>query len=558
MQSLDHRENGNEAIKRGDYISAWEHYTEGLKLTPKDPYLWCNRAFACLKAGYPELALHDSANSENILTEYPEQDFKDNIDLFKLKLKGKYRIGEAYGVLGLPKHAAFEYKACMDLAKKEDPSMKSYTKNDFNIWEKKKEDYYKTSLLHDQFIQTCQITEAKKRHGFYKFEGKYPWDKRNEERTSEKMIEKLQQKLDSASNFLLRISKIRFNDSDSEQLGLVVKTTINKSRLTLQEDPFLTAHNYYVFRCDYCFQELNEPGSTPYESLNLYEKPKKVDPYYCPKRSCEEVFCSERCYNLSLNLYHKSLCGKDKEIKEIVDIINSDNIGVLHHLMLTVRIFAVAKIRDICPLDVEEIKHLCRFTPVSTPFRGKMIYDPSFYEIYLNILRIIEVSRFDLRYDYWIFITVINMVLPNSFPGPGDSDVIDTLALYPLSSLVNHCCIPSFFDAQYLSQDYDSSPGPIRDNIRMRCKIDDVDNLFHPARIFFVPSREIEEGEQVLKSYCDPRQRIIERHNGLVTTFGFICKCERCVYENGEANQEPVNWHFHFPVIPDWVKKYDN
>ncbi|GBB94066.1 hypothetical protein RclHR1_22860002 [Rhizophagus clarus] len=552
MQSLDHRENGNEAIKRGDYISAWQHYTEGLKITPKDPYLWCNRVFASLKAGYPELALHDSANCENILSEHPEQDFKDDIDLFKLKLKGKYRMAEAYGVLGLPKHAAFEYRACMDIAKKEDPSMKAYTKNDFNMWEKKKEDYYKTSLLHDQFLKSCEIVETRKRHGFYKFEGKYPWDKRYEERTSDEMIEKLQQKLDSASNNLLRISKFRFDDS--EQLGIFVKNSINKNRLTLQEDPFLTAHNYYTYRCDYCFQELIEPSLSLYE----YRDPKKKDPYHCPKRSCEEVFCSEKCYKLAWNLYHKALCGKDKEIREVVDIINDDTIGVLHHLMLTVRIFAVAKVRDICPLDIEEIRHLCRFTPVSAPFRGKMIYDTSFYDIYLSTLRIIEVSRFDLRYDYWVFITVMNTILPNSFPGPGVSEMIDTLVLYPISSLVNHNCSPSFFDAQYLSQDYDSSPGPIRDNIRMRCKIDDTDNSYHPARIFFVPSRDIQEGEQVLKSYCDPVQRTTERLIGLVTTFGFICKCERCEIDPGELKQEPVNWHFHFPVIPDWVKKYDN
>jgi hypothetical protein len=554
MQSLDHRQSGNEAIKRGDYISAWQHYTEGLKLTPKDPYLWCNRAFACLKAGYPELALHDSSNSENILTEYPEQKFKDDIDLFKLKLKGKYRMAEAYGVLGLPKYAAFEYRACMDLAKKEDPSMESYTKNDFNTWEKKKEDHYKASLLHDQFIESCKINETKKRHGFYKFEGKYPWDKVYEERTSDEMIKKLQQKLDSASNYLLKVSKVQIEDS--EQLGIFVKNSINKSRLTLQEDPFITAHNYHEFRCDYCFQELKEPGTVHYETFS--DNPRKKDAYYCPKRNCEEVFCSDKCHKLSWNLYHKALCGKDKDIKELVDIINSDTIGVLHHLMLTVRIFAVAKVRDICPLDIEEIKHFCRFTPVSTPFRGKMIYDPSFYDIYLKILRIIEVSRFDLRYDYWIFITVMNMVMPNSFPGPGYSEGIDTLVLYPISSLINHNCAPSFFDAQYLSQDYDSSPGQLRDNIRMRCKIDDPDNNYHPARIFFVPSRDVVEDEQVLKSYCDPRQRTTERHIGLVTTFGFICKCERCEFDPSEAKQEPVNWHFHFPVIPDWVKKYND
>src|SRR5579871_5542928 len=133
MQSSDHREKGNEAIKQGDYISAWQHYTEGLQVNPKDPYLWCNRAFACLKAGYPELTLHDSANTDAILEDL--QDYND-IDLIKLKLKEKYRMAEAYSVLGIPKHAAVEYRACMEFANKNDPSMKAHTKSDYNMWEK--------------------------------------------------------------------------------------------------------------------------------------------------------------------------------------------------------------------------------------------------------------------------------------------------------------------------------------------------------------------------------------------------------------------------------------
>src|SRR5205809_85088 len=94
MSSSNHRTKGNEAIKRGDYIAAWQHYTEGLQETPKDPFLWCNRAFACLKAGYPELTLHDSANSEVILAEYSKEDLND-INLIQLRVKGKYRMAEA-------------------------------------------------------------------------------------------------------------------------------------------------------------------------------------------------------------------------------------------------------------------------------------------------------------------------------------------------------------------------------------------------------------------------------------------------------------------------------
>ena len=151
----------------------------------------------------------------------------------------------------------------------------------------------------------------------------------------------------------------------------------------------------------------------------------------------------------------------------------------------------------------------------------------------------------------------MNIITPNTFPGPGDSQEMDTMVLYQLSSLVNHDCTANFFDAQYLSQDYDPYPGTIRDKVRLHCKINDIDGTYHPARIFFIASRDVERGEQVLKSYCDPKYNKLERHAGLVTTFGFVCKCKRCQFESGEAQQDPVNWNFHFAVLPDWVKKYE-
>ncbi|CAG8605664.1 14861_t:CDS:2 [Funneliformis caledonium] len=510
----DYREKGKEAIKQGDYISAWQHYTDGLQDTPKDPYLWCNRAFTCLKAGYPELA-------------------------------------EAYSALGLPKDAAVEYNACIDLVGK-DPD---YPKSDFKMLEKKKEEHYKTSSLFEQFLQTNGMdplsTEQPMRHGFYKFDKKYPWDKRYEERTSEESLKQLQQKLDAVSKNLLKVSIVDIDAS--AQLGIFVKDSISTHRIVFQENPFLPAHNYYVFRCDYCFHELKDLVPT-----DSYYQPRRVradrEAYTCPKKKCKEVFCSKKCHNLAWNLYHQPLCGKNDDIQEIIDIIRSDKIGVLQYLMLTIRLFAVAIIRDICPLDIEEIKHLSRFTPALTPYKGRMVYDPSLHQIYTTILRILDISKFDLRYDFWIFITVMNMVMPNTYPGPGELEAMDTSVLYPLSSLFNHSCAPNLLDAQYLSQDYDNSAGTIRDSARMLCSINDNDNSYHPARIFFSVLTDIKSDHQAFKSYCNPRHDKVERHAGLATTFGFICKCKRCEFESGESQQYPVNWYFHYSVLPDWAK----
>ncbi len=88
----------------------------------------------------------------------------------------------------------------------------------------------------------------------------------------------------------------------------------------------------------------------------------------------------------------------------------------------------------------------------------------------------------------------------------------------------------------------------------MLCSINDNDNSYHPARIFFSALNDIKKDEQVFKSYCNPRWDKVERHMGLVTTFGFVCKCKRCEYESGEAQQDPINWYFHYSALPDWAK----
>lgn len=60
-----------------------------------------------------------------------------------------------------------------------------------------------------------------------------------------------------------------------------------------------------------------------------------------------------------------------------------------------------------------------------------MICDPLFYDIYMKLVNILEISRFDLclRYDFWIFIIVMNMVVPNAFPGPYDALAVSTLSI---------------------------------------------------------------------------------------------------------------------------------
>src|SRR5436190_1606760 len=95
-----HRINGNDAIKNNDYIKAWEEYTKGLEITPKDPVLWSNRSLACLKAGFPELAMMDAYRVIDLCGKDCDESFKT------VYQKGKFRYAESLAALGLPRLAS--------------------------------------------------------------------------------------------------------------------------------------------------------------------------------------------------------------------------------------------------------------------------------------------------------------------------------------------------------------------------------------------------------------------------------------------------------------------
>src|SRR5687768_10446768 len=94
-----HRKDGNEAMKNQDYIKAWEDYTKGLEITPKDPVLWSNRSLTCLKAGFPELALMDA---HRVVTLCDKDAINRDESLKTVLQKGKYRHAESLAALGLP------------------------------------------------------------------------------------------------------------------------------------------------------------------------------------------------------------------------------------------------------------------------------------------------------------------------------------------------------------------------------------------------------------------------------------------------------------------------
>jgi len=60
MQSEDCREKGNKCMKEDKYMEAMFHYTHGIKLDPRNAYLYSNRSLAFLRMQQYYHALEDA------------------------------------------------------------------------------------------------------------------------------------------------------------------------------------------------------------------------------------------------------------------------------------------------------------------------------------------------------------------------------------------------------------------------------------------------------------------------------------------------------------------
>ena len=202
----------------------------------------------------------------------------------------------------------------------------------------------------------------------------------------------------------------------TKQLGVFAKGNIALGELILQEKSLLSAvsrlHESY---CDACSAPLPRPDESALNSGDGNPT------FACDE--CEDVFfCSADCQNLAQAQYHPALCGISTEQK----VSASDAADSLYTLLL-IRAIALAKVQDVHPLDLKEVRFIwgdyhglnlerqwklnrqgCPIDPFGSvpqtlPFTFKHnILTP------LNILEKMAVNIFEQshRYDTWIFNTL--------------------------------------------------------------------------------------------------------------------------------------------------------
>ncbi|CAH1757372.1 2793_t:CDS:10 [Entrophospora sp. SA101] len=314
----------NEAFEKGDYDMAWEDYTKGLIIYPTDPILWYNRSMVNSLKGFPELTIMDAKRSLEIL----ERIYKRAVETYERAINEK----------------------------------KEYQKKLNDQSESMKQAY---PTLREFVVKNLTFKTI------FTFNGNYPWDDRIYNHSDKSIIELLQSYIGSGlTNDNIMISPVNSaidrnsnnvcsdnsgSDIDGsssprgrkvQQLGIVAKRNISKGLIVFQEVSFISTHRFDSLKCDYCHTPLNNESKLA-----------------CVNQFCSDFFCTLNCNQLALQLYHSPLCGNGLYSSFKAKTYNLLQIGAINNkiyfeLMLTLKLFSIAKIRNICPLDIHEIKYL--------------------------------------------------------------------------------------------------------------------------------------------------------------------------------------------------------
>ncbi|RHZ78704.1 hypothetical protein Glove_157g84 [Diversispora epigaea] len=413
---MNYREKGNKAFFNGEFETARQEYTKGIEVVPEDPRLWSNRAQTFIKLGYPELAIADAINALSLIEPKIISGKYDDSDLVLL-CKSGWRKAEALAKSDEYRLAARELEKLSRIVNR-----RPVAGVDWNAWERDRDRYSKKhcqdmmllkSVGTDRYMVIEQIGKICK----FPSRESYPWDIRSQERCTLENLASVQKLLGKISRNSIKVSLVSFPDASQEhEFGIVATKDIKKGTILLDEKPFISVHAPGQQQCDFC----NKPISS-----------KK---FSCPKSNCSEIFCNRDCFDKAWEFYHRAICGKN--LDSLYEIVNKDSKFSGSSLLFVLKIFAIAKQRDICPLDIEEIKHLFPFQHSTAWFQ----HGPIAISFYFELMKLLEIPIFDSRYEPWIYLTIYRKTKPNCnlldpMTGPGQ--------LYPIISLFNHHCDPN-------------------------------------------------------------------------------------------------------------------
>lgn len=217
---------------------------------------------------------------------------------------------------------------------------------------------------------------------------------------------------------------------------------------------------------------------------------------------CDAAFCSDKCAQNSLHLFHPTVCGKDyPRLQGITDRNLSLDYDDLSRQHLLVRVLATV-VQHPCPdpLAVPLINQL------SAPYSGDHLTSFDFDEsivVPTAILQDLGVDVFANQfYDTWVIQTILARIYNNR---NGESDENGSWhAIYPLFTFFNHSCRP---------------------NVAWNNCMDERSNMLRVTA-----EKDIKAGEQLTVSYDEDCETMVwrQRHKYLEHWMPSGCDCWLC------------------------------
>lgn len=334
--------------------------------------------------------------------------------------------------------------------------------------------------LKQKAVQLIKIAQKYPNAGRLKSTLRYPWDSHNIrylDRSYSLAI--INSHLPNAGSFLIARSFNADNTNTAEtttdvplQFGLftVREYTIGE---TLLKEPELLCVTTSTSACQNCGASL------------------KSLPHSCPH--CSVPFCSLTCLTKAQSSPHPALCQKN--LTKLLNIIRSSPTTKPLNLLHILKLFSIALTTNTHALDLPFTRHLAPIMYESNKHKG---FTTASIDAYKLIKSILQIPPTDARFEFWVYLTLDNMLFCNTFAIRGDQG--STGYLLPLTAMINHSCTP---------------------NAKM--VVDDG-----VAQV--VASRKIGLGEEVYLSYVDVEDGAddIDRQNRLLNGWGFICRCDKC------------------------------
>ncbi|KAK3686886.1 hypothetical protein LTR37_019370 [Vermiconidia calcicola] len=312
----------------------------------------------------------------------------------------------------------------------------------------------------------------------------------------------------------------------TRQLGVFAKEDVTPGEVVLDETSMLTANNKLQDAlCDACSADLPQLDS-----------PEANTTTSCP--DCESVFCSERCYDLALELYHPALCGMDVEAiaKDVPPAQAADSL----YSLLLLRTFAMAETQQCHPLELKEVKYIWgdfhdmslekhwRASNGGQPdFCGLPKTIPFNFEHNIRLpFHMLEKMDIDIfanpQYDVWVSNTLYAKFRGTAsarLSGLGGRAIRgpEVSAVHSMWCMANHSCDPN------VSWEWGGSINFWAREKRIAWEKDGEET--------YRSAPGIKKGEEIFNHYCDIDLPVKERREWARGSLGGDCRCARCTWE---------------------------